>query len=166
MCDKCSDLVVRNYRVNGVERGQVACFSCSHRHGSRITQEMDSRADSSHIRGNPHMDNQEVQKKHKHSPKRFDEVDEVVHKVAPNKVDRQEVQPKWLLPQPGQRQQKPKQTSSSSECMSLGVVVPSLLTYLTMCQCSCATTDNFPTARPCTSAPTALQYACNESAAS
>ncbi|KAG1703543.1 hypothetical protein DVH05_007487 [Phytophthora capsici] len=39
MCDKCNDIVVRNYRIEGVARGQAACFACAHRRGVKIIQD-------------------------------------------------------------------------------------------------------------------------------
>ncbi|TDH66125.1 uncharacterized protein CCR75_001502 [Bremia lactucae] len=35
LCDKCRDIVVRNYDVQGVTKGQVTCFSCSERRGMK-----------------------------------------------------------------------------------------------------------------------------------
>lgn len=42
MCDKCDDIVSKNYRVDSVGRGQVACFSCAHRRGTKIAQESET----------------------------------------------------------------------------------------------------------------------------
>ncbi|KAL3665662.1 hypothetical protein V7S43_009095 [Phytophthora oleae] len=42
MCDKCNDIVVRNYRIEGVARGQAACFACAHRRGVKIMLETDT----------------------------------------------------------------------------------------------------------------------------
>ncbi|KAG3246095.1 hypothetical protein PI124_g9187 [Phytophthora idaei] len=39
LCDKCNDIVTRNYRVDGIAKGQVACFSCAHRRGKKIVLE-------------------------------------------------------------------------------------------------------------------------------
>ncbi|KAG7382556.1 hypothetical protein PHYPSEUDO_004755 [Phytophthora pseudosyringae] len=42
LCDKCNDIVARNYRVDGVARGQTACFSCAHRRGTKIVLEAET----------------------------------------------------------------------------------------------------------------------------
>jgi len=39
MCDKCDAIVARNYRVDGVARGQVVCFSCADRRGKKMVSE-------------------------------------------------------------------------------------------------------------------------------
>ncbi|CAH0482783.1 unnamed protein product [Peronospora belbahrii] len=36
MCNKCNDIVSRNYRVKRVTREQVVCFSCAHWRGTKI----------------------------------------------------------------------------------------------------------------------------------
>ncbi|ETK71957.1 hypothetical protein, variant 1 [Phytophthora nicotianae] len=41
LCDKCTDIVTRNYRVDDA-KGQVACFSCSHRRGKKIMLETET----------------------------------------------------------------------------------------------------------------------------
>lgn len=46
LCDKCCDIVARNYRVDGVSTGQ-ACFSCAHRRGKKITLETEGGYDDS-----------------------------------------------------------------------------------------------------------------------
>ncbi|KAG7394695.1 hypothetical protein PHYBOEH_004819 [Phytophthora boehmeriae] len=35
MCEKCIDIVSRNHRVDGVKRGQIVCYSCADRRGSK-----------------------------------------------------------------------------------------------------------------------------------
>ncbi|KAG6587344.1 Zinc finger, RING/FYVE/PHD-type [Phytophthora cinnamomi] len=42
MCDKCDDIVSKNYRVDGVARGQVVCFSCAHRRGTKLASESEN----------------------------------------------------------------------------------------------------------------------------
>ncbi|KAJ8576955.1 hypothetical protein ON010_g2253 [Phytophthora cinnamomi] len=42
MCDKCDDIISKNYRVDGVARGQVVCFSCAHRRGTKLASESEN----------------------------------------------------------------------------------------------------------------------------
>ncbi|KAI9918631.1 hypothetical protein PsorP6_011861 [Peronosclerospora sorghi] len=43
MCEKCHDIVARNFKVQGVARGQVVCLSCAHRRGAKIALEVEKR---------------------------------------------------------------------------------------------------------------------------
>ncbi|OWZ18998.1 hypothetical protein PHMEG_0006822 [Phytophthora megakarya] len=46
MCDKCNDIVSRNYLVDKLARGEVACFTCAHRRGKKIMIEENDLASS------------------------------------------------------------------------------------------------------------------------
>ncbi|KAH7468663.1 hypothetical protein PRIC1_010246 [Phytophthora ramorum] len=43
LCDKCDDIVGRNFRVDGITRGQVVCFSCAARRGTKSILESNTR---------------------------------------------------------------------------------------------------------------------------
>uniref|UniRef100_M4B5Z7 FYVE-type domain-containing protein n=1 Tax=Hyaloperonospora arabidopsidis (strain Emoy2) TaxID=559515 RepID=M4B5Z7_HYAAE len=45
ICDKCNDIVSRNYRVDRVGQGRVACFACAHRHGTKTVLVTKTRSD-------------------------------------------------------------------------------------------------------------------------
>ena len=50
MCDKCNDIVSRNYRIDRVAQGRVVCFSCAHRHGTKTALESETRSDDPRAR--------------------------------------------------------------------------------------------------------------------
>ncbi|CAI5716281.1 unnamed protein product [Hyaloperonospora brassicae] len=50
MCDKCNDIVSRNYRIDRVAQGRVVCFSCAHRHGTKTALESETRSDDHRAR--------------------------------------------------------------------------------------------------------------------
>ncbi|CEG43073.1 Zinc finger, RING/FYVE/PHD-type [Plasmopara halstedii] len=124
LCDKCSDIVVRNYRIDGVTRGQVACFACSHRRGKKISQTMEISDEFYALNNGPVMDmNHDDGLRDKsissfdieQCPKWFDDVGTPSQGVAQDKPKRLETWPQQPATSQSKEQQISKPTSRSSE---------------------------------------------------